>query len=162
MTGIDEQLAAVLSRRIEGCRALLACERLSAGASQETYRILIRTAAGEKKLAMRRAQELMLKHQLAVDPARRRYVSRQLGEPMCRKNAAAGAVGGLLAEYFFVQLLWIEVYVPMLGKKAKVLEASGTPENVAMAEYVYSFLLATTERLWKEARVKQPKEKSAR
>jgi aminoglycoside phosphotransferase (APT) family kinase protein len=55
LTGIDEQLAAVLSRRIDGCRGLLACERLSAGASQETYRILIRTDAGEKRLAMRRA-----------------------------------------------------------------------------------------------------------
>jgi aminoglycoside phosphotransferase (APT) family kinase protein len=55
LTDINEQLAAVLSRRIDGCRDLLACERLSAGASQETYCILIRTDAGEKKLAMRRA-----------------------------------------------------------------------------------------------------------
>ena len=55
MAGIDEQLAAVLLRRIAGCRGLIACERLSAGASQETYRIVIRTDAGERKLAMRRA-----------------------------------------------------------------------------------------------------------
>jgi aminoglycoside phosphotransferase (APT) family kinase protein len=55
LTGIDTQLAAVLTRRIAGCRGLIACERLSAGASQETYRILVRTDAGEKTLAMRRA-----------------------------------------------------------------------------------------------------------
>lgn len=55
MAGIDEQLAAILTSRIDGCRALLSCERLSGGASQETYRIVISTDAGERKLAMRRA-----------------------------------------------------------------------------------------------------------
>ena len=55
MAGIDEQLAAVLERRIAGCRSLLACERLSTGASQETYRLVICTDTGERKLAMRRA-----------------------------------------------------------------------------------------------------------
>ena len=55
MAGIDQQLAAVLKRRIAGCRDLIACERLSAGASQETYRIVIATDTGEVKLAMRRA-----------------------------------------------------------------------------------------------------------
>jgi aminoglycoside phosphotransferase (APT) family kinase protein len=48
-------LARVLERRIDGCRGLVSCERLSGGASQETYRIIIRTDAGERALAMRRA-----------------------------------------------------------------------------------------------------------
>lgn len=55
MTGIDSQLASVLARRIDGCQGLLSCERLSAGASQETYRIRVTTHTGEKTLAMRRA-----------------------------------------------------------------------------------------------------------
>src|SRR5205085_756562 len=46
---------AVLVRRIDGCRGLVSCERLSGGASQETYRIVIKTDDGERKLAMRRA-----------------------------------------------------------------------------------------------------------
>jgi aminoglycoside phosphotransferase (APT) family kinase protein len=53
--GIEEALVTVLDRRIDGCRGLVSCERLSGGASQETYRIVIRTDAGERKLAMRRA-----------------------------------------------------------------------------------------------------------
>jgi aminoglycoside phosphotransferase (APT) family kinase protein len=52
---IEEAVASVLERRIDGCRGLVSCERLSGGASQETYRIVIRTDAGERKLAMRRA-----------------------------------------------------------------------------------------------------------
>ena len=55
MAGIDDQLAAVIASHIDGCRGLISCERLSGGASQETYRIVIRTDAGERKLAMRRA-----------------------------------------------------------------------------------------------------------
>ncbi|MGA0838834.1 MAG: phosphotransferase family protein [Pseudomonadales bacterium] len=53
--GFDARLAAVLRRRIPGCEGLIRAERLSGGASQETYRILIATAAGERTLCMRRA-----------------------------------------------------------------------------------------------------------
>ena len=55
MPEFDEALGAVLIKRIDGCRGLVSCERLSGGASQETYRIVISTDAGERKLAMRRA-----------------------------------------------------------------------------------------------------------
>ncbi len=48
-------LEKVLSREIPGCQRLLAAERLSGGASQETYRITIQGADGERRLAMRRA-----------------------------------------------------------------------------------------------------------
>jgi len=48
-------LAKVLTREIAGCRRLLAVERLSGGASQETYRIVVDAADGERLLAMRRA-----------------------------------------------------------------------------------------------------------
>jgi len=51
----EESLDAVLQSRIRGCRGLVSAERLSGGASQETYRLVIRTDAGERKLAMRRA-----------------------------------------------------------------------------------------------------------
>jgi aminoglycoside phosphotransferase (APT) family kinase protein len=59
---IEGPLAAVLVRRIDGCRALKSCERLSGGASQETYRIVIDTDAGERKLAMRRSPGAAPKH----------------------------------------------------------------------------------------------------
>jgi aminoglycoside phosphotransferase (APT) family kinase protein len=55
LAGIEESLAAVVTKRIEGCRGLVSAERLSGGASQETYRLVIRTDGGEKRLAMRRA-----------------------------------------------------------------------------------------------------------
>ena len=48
-------LTRVLAEHVAGFRALQACERLSGGASQETYRVVIDTADGARRLAMRRA-----------------------------------------------------------------------------------------------------------
>lgn len=52
--GLEDALARVLARELPGFRELLSCERLSGGASQETYRIAVRTDAGERPLALRR------------------------------------------------------------------------------------------------------------
>jgi len=49
-------LTTVLARHVAGFTALTAVERLSGGASQETYRLTLATDAGELLLAMRRAQ----------------------------------------------------------------------------------------------------------
>ncbi len=49
-----DSLAAVVTREVAGANALIAADRLSGGASQETYRIRIDTGEGEKLLAMRR------------------------------------------------------------------------------------------------------------
>ena len=51
----DAALEDVLVRTIEGCTGMASVERLSGGASQETYRIIINTDRGELPLAMRRA-----------------------------------------------------------------------------------------------------------
>jgi aminoglycoside phosphotransferase (APT) family kinase protein len=48
-------LARVLAERVPGFQSLQSCERLSGGASQETYRVAIATADGPRQLAMRRA-----------------------------------------------------------------------------------------------------------
>jgi aminoglycoside phosphotransferase (APT) family kinase protein len=54
-TDFETKLAAVLRRQINGFESLVSAERLSGGASQETYRLVIRDANGERRLAMRRS-----------------------------------------------------------------------------------------------------------
>jgi len=51
----NARLDAVIANRLPGCDGLIAVERLSGGASQETYRIQAKAGAGERLLAMRRA-----------------------------------------------------------------------------------------------------------
>jgi aminoglycoside phosphotransferase (APT) family kinase protein len=52
---VEARLAEVLGRRVPGFRALRSLERLTGGASQETYRVVVETEAGDRRLAMRRA-----------------------------------------------------------------------------------------------------------
>ena len=49
-----EALERVVIREIPSCEGLLTVERLSGGASMETYRLVIRTETGDRKLCMRR------------------------------------------------------------------------------------------------------------
>ncbi len=51
----EESLAAGLATNLPGFVELVSCERLSGGASQETYRVTIRTEGGERPFALRRA-----------------------------------------------------------------------------------------------------------
>ena len=52
---LSEPLKEVLARSVSGFRQLISVERLSGGASQETYRLVLETQDGEQTLAMRRA-----------------------------------------------------------------------------------------------------------
>lgn len=54
-SNFDEKLDAVVQSHIPGCTGLVSAERLSGGASQETYRLTIATSDGERLLAMRRS-----------------------------------------------------------------------------------------------------------
>ena len=51
----ESRLDVVIRARVPGCDGLRAVERLSGGASQETYRVTARTAEGGRLLALRRA-----------------------------------------------------------------------------------------------------------
>ncbi len=50
-----DKLEAVLKARMSGCEKLLACDRLTAGASRETYRLTAKVKGKERKLALRRS-----------------------------------------------------------------------------------------------------------
>ncbi len=50
-----EKLEGVVLAHISDCKSLVSVDRLSGGASQETYRLVIQTSSGEQRLAMRRA-----------------------------------------------------------------------------------------------------------
>ena len=105
----------------------------------------------EAELAMQKAHELMLRHNIDA-PGDRRYVVRQIGKPEKRGNRVEGAILALLGELFFVKVILVPVWLPLLGKRGTAYEISGTQANVDMAEHVYGFLLGTADRLWRENR----------
>jgi hypothetical protein len=112
----------------------------------------------EAEIAMRKAHELMLRHNIEATAARtasgidRCYEVRHLGDPHKRGTRVESDVVGLLSEFFFVKVIRVPVYLPRLGRSGTVYEIAGTRPNVEMASHVYAFLLGTAERLWSENR----------
>jgi len=108
----------------------------------------------EAEIAMRKAHELMLRHNIEVAAARaeRSYEVRHLGDPTRRGTRVESEIAALLSELFFVKVIRVPVYVPRTGKSGLVYEIAGTHANVEMASHVWAFLLATAERLWAENR----------
>lgn len=108
----------------------------------------------EAEAAMRRAHELMLRHNIATAQARAAaaFEVRHLGEPLKRSSRVELDVLNLLVEFFFVKVIRISVYVPRQGARGAMFELSGTRANVEMALHVHAFLLATADRLWAENR----------
>lgn len=105
----------------------------------------------EAELAMRKAHELMLRHNIE-DTSTRDYEVRHLGDPHKRGTRVEAEIAGLLGEYFFVKVIRIPIYLPATGKRGNVYEIAGTRANVEMAAHVYAFLMSTAERLWRENR----------
>ncbi|CAN5724539.1 hypothetical protein BH11MYX3_BH11MYX3_16700 [soil metagenome] len=109
----------------------------------------------EAEIAMRKAHELMLRHNIEDARARTQsdaYEVRQIGDPQRRGNRVEAEIAGLLAEYFFVKVIRVPVYLPLSGRRGQVYELAGTRANLEMACHVHAFLLATAERLWRANR----------
>jgi hypothetical protein len=106
----------------------------------------------EAEAAMRMAHRLMLKHNLERPSTTETnaYGWKHLGRYTGRISEAENLLAGLLGEFFFVQPIWVSVYRVQDHKRVSVLEVTGRHENLAMAEYVYSFLQNAGEALWRE------------
>lgn len=105
----------------------------------------------EAQAAMNHARRLMLKHNIDTVSrnASRGYTWRHLGTEKTRTDEATRLIGAILSDHFFVEVIWVSVWQVFEARNATVLEVCGTPENVSMAEYVYSFLDHTSEALWR-------------
>lgn len=108
----------------------------------------------EAELAMRKAHELMLRHNVEAAAARgeRSFEVRHLGDPLRRATRVEADVVSLLSQFFFVKVIRVPVWMARHGRRGHVYEILGTRPNVEMASHVHAFLLATAERLWRENR----------
>lgn len=108
----------------------------------------------EAEMAMRKAHELMLRHNIeeARAHAEREFEVRYLGAPDKRRTRVESDIAVVLGESFFVKVIRLPVYLPRSGTRGSVYEVSGTRANVEMAAHVFAFLLATAERLWRDNR----------
>jgi hypothetical protein len=106
----------------------------------------------EAELAMKKAHELMLRHNIEQAAVPQSYEVRHLGAPHKRATPAELEIMGIISEFFFVEVIRVPVFQVQTGTHASTFEIMGSRENVEMAEHVHAFLLATAERLWQENR----------
>jgi hypothetical protein len=106
----------------------------------------------EAEAAASAAQRLMLKYNLEVQgkAAASDYSFARAGTPTGRVNESERILAMLLGRHFFVEVIWVPVYRPLEGKRGSVLELCGTRANLAMAEYVHTYLTRTAEQLWED------------
>lgn len=108
----------------------------------------------EAEAAMRAARRLLLKHNLSLAEAQLEphYGWRQLGRPSGRIPTHERLLAGILGQHFFVSCVWVHGFDVARGRRGRLLEIAGTPENLEIAAWVHGWLLQTAERLWREHR----------
>lgn len=110
----------------------------------------------EAHAAARKAYQLMLRHN--VDQAALgggpRFVARQLGGVQKRRPTHEKLLASLLGSHFFVAPMTIPAFDVEAGSSGWTFEISGSPENVDLAEYVWTWTLGVGEALWREHKVR--------
>jgi hypothetical protein len=105
----------------------------------------------EAEVSMAKAHELIAKHnlQLLEQDDNRDFASVFVGRPALRHPREDYALADLLQEFYFVQGIWVPAYVLEKGKMGRVLEISGTEQNIRLASYVHDFVCRFIEVRWR-------------
>lgn len=104
----------------------------------------------EAEAAMTKAHELIRKYNLDLlsQDNHRHFMSVFIGRPALRHFREAYALAALLQQHYFVSGIWVPSYVIEKGKMGRVLEISGTVQNIKMAAYVYDFISHFIDSQW--------------
>lgn len=109
----------------------------------------------EARNAAAKAQALMVRHNLSMQMlgSISDYVNEEAGTET-RISRESSYIMSILTKHFFVRCYYDQLFTgyTRTGKRSykKVARLVGTPENVAVAQYVFEFLMSTYKRLWKE------------
>ena len=104
----------------------------------------------EAEAAMAKAHELIKKYNvdfLAKDE-NRDFVSFFVGKPALRHFREDYGLSNLLQDFYFVYGIWVPAYVLDKGKMGRVLEISGTIQNIKIACYVHDFVQRFIDLKW--------------
>lgn len=105
----------------------------------------------EADAAMTKAHELIARHNLELSRLedKRRFLSIFIGSPALRHRREDYHLANLLQDYYFVAGIWVSAYVIEKGKMGRVLEISGTVQNLKIAEYVHDFIIQFIDAQWR-------------
>jgi len=104
----------------------------------------------EAEAAMAKAHELIAKYNIELNRHNdeRQFISVFVGSPGLRHHREAYHLANLLLDFYLIRGIWVAAYVIAKGKMGRVLEISGTAQNVKIAEYVHDFIRQFIEAQW--------------
>lgn len=93
----------------------------------------------EAESAMAKAHELISKYNIDIieKNRQRQFISIFLGQTALRHTRDVYALAALLETFYFVKCIWIPSYVIEKDKMGRVLEITGTVQNLKIASYVF-------------------------
>ena len=105
----------------------------------------------EAESALAKASKLMTKYNLVqmMDEPDNNYVSVFLGKPKLRHLREEYCLANLLQDFYYVYGIWVSAYVLEKAKMGRVLEISGTVQNVQTASYIFDFVRGFIHRHWR-------------
>lgn len=106
----------------------------------------------EAALAAAKAGELIARYNIeAIESKQSRQFESIIITPATLKRSQAQTLAALIVDqHYFVESVWIPVYVSEKKKMGMALEISGTRANLKIADYVFDFLLSYARRSWLE------------
>jgi hypothetical protein len=106
----------------------------------------------EAEAAMAKAHELIAKYNIEIigKNEQRHFVSLFVGKPALRHSRDISDLGGLLMDYYFVKCIWIPCWVMEKEQMGRVLEITGTVQNVKIAAYVFDVVRTYIDSQWEK------------
>jgi predicted SprT family Zn-dependent metalloprotease len=105
----------------------------------------------EAAAAMSKANSFIRKYNLerleSIEPSR--YSYEIINTEKKRLHIISRRIASLLMDYFYVDIVYSELFDPESIESFKTIELLGTVENVAFARHAYEFLNYRVESLWK-------------
>ncbi len=106
----------------------------------------------EAEAAMTKAHELIARHNIELNrnEDRRQFLSIFIGSPALRHPREDYHLANLLQDFYFVSGIWVPAYVIEKQKMGRVLEISGTAQNLKIADYVHGFIVQFIDTQWQK------------
>ncbi len=110
----------------------------------------------EAAIAMEKASQLMARHNLqqVLEDAQSEFTSLIINGRTRRLERWQHKICAILLRFFYVKVVTASLYDPLQDTHHKTIEIFGRQENVAIAEYCYTFLAGKLASLWQENRAK--------
>ena len=105
----------------------------------------------EAESAMAKAHELITKYNIDIieKNRQRQFISIFLGRPALRHTRDVYELAALLESFYFVKCIWIPSFVIEKAKMGRVLEITGTIQNLKIASYVFDVVKNYINSEWR-------------